>query len=906
MPQVRKPKIETEGIDPKELQKLERAVLSGSEAPTTAQQTPEAQDWDRFRDSPGPPFDAERLTLAQMRQIRKHPMIAFGLHYRKVPIARSEWHIQARDKNGPNAQVAGFVDASLREIFSSYILQRMLVLDFGFQTLVKQWKFANPGGVYIDSVDIDDLGNPKVKPVWDEGNVLPKVWKHFVGLLPEHVHPRFVEKGTNAGSFDGIDYDVPQGQRARSGGFAAVGGAKAKKGIIEISVYNSLWATHQKWDEHGSLYGFPLTGYAADHWWDSIFIAGLRRRAFERIAIPPIKAHHPDGSTVIDEETGEKRMNWEIALDMAERMRSNAIAAIPSTMAETGVGEVSGSKRAWDFEYMETPTDVIDVFDKALSYQNIMLLRSIWVPEQAFIGKESGNSGGNIADVMQNTFTASQELLMSEIIGEIGQFMIPDLLWLNFPEFVNNGGKAWVVSHGFRNEDLELYRQVIQLLGQAADTPKSLEDVDTRELLRRAGLPLKDPAVLAAERDALAKQISTIPQVAPVAGQVGTVANPNVNQGFTNGGSVPQPATAGFGEEFQQPYIYMSLPDPIELDFADVDEFLSGLPNSKHYTDKSVRALSVQIRKLWLSHFRRLYPEFARYLNKLKTVELEDDLLYDEGGVIELADRKKVRVTFVSKTQAEKVAKKIIKGFGDNSKELEKLHQRSADLIRRILDRAVKNEMKNSRIDSEIDADSIRDFVEEQSARLIKLTHETFRSEVSNHLINEIREGKKPSEIATEFVSRFETAPNSKANKVARSETRDAVNAATLISSEGAGIRYVRARDAQLGNTDKDCEERDGKLFTVKEAWKQLRSEHTYGTLGFEPIPRANFSIEWIDKPDDAEEDSDWKAAYFDDDTSTAYLARNLDDETADEFLFNVSEYILNHSNGNGKVADPV
>ena len=49
----------------------------------------------------------------------------------------------------------------------------------------------------------------------------------------------------------------------------------------------------------------------------------------------------PEGSSVIDEDTGETRPNWEIALEMADRLRSNAVAAVPSTMAEAGMGESS-------------------------------------------------------------------------------------------------------------------------------------------------------------------------------------------------------------------------------------------------------------------------------------------------------------------------------------------------------------------------------------------------------------------------------------------------------------------------------------------------------------------------------------------------------------------------------------
>ena len=99
--------------------------------------------------------------------------------------------------------------------------------------------------------------------------------------------------------------------------------------------------------------------------------------------LPPI---HPEGSSVIDETTGEMRANWEIALEMADRLRSNAVAAVPSTMAETGLGETSNTQRAWDFKFLETPSEALKIFDERFNYLNVMKLRSVWVPEQGWIG----------------------------------------------------------------------------------------------------------------------------------------------------------------------------------------------------------------------------------------------------------------------------------------------------------------------------------------------------------------------------------------------------------------------------------------------------------------------------------------------------------------------------------------
>ena len=105
-------KIEVAEVEPEEVAKVEKSVKGTEQAPTVAQQTPTQSQWSAMRNVLGPPFDSERVTLYQMRQMRKDAMIAFGMHYIKVPLVRADWHIEARDKDGPNAQISAFVDAA--------------------------------------------------------------------------------------------------------------------------------------------------------------------------------------------------------------------------------------------------------------------------------------------------------------------------------------------------------------------------------------------------------------------------------------------------------------------------------------------------------------------------------------------------------------------------------------------------------------------------------------------------------------------------------------------------------------------------------------------------------------------------------------------------------------------------
>lgn len=901
----RKPQIPTQEVDPKEAAKLEASVLRRDQAPTLQDQTPDKTAWTTQRDELGPPFDSERVTLRQMRQLRKDPMIAFGLHYIKVPLAKAEWHIEARDKNGPNAQVAAFVDACLRIIYSRYIFQRTLALDFGFQAIAKRWQLANPSAVYADPTDLDsETGAPAQKPVWDEGSVLPKIWNDPVALRPELVEPKFVEgSGPLSGQFDGILLEIPATQRRRSTGFKT---SQKNQGQQEIDIYHALWATNMKDDEHGSMYGYPRTGFARDYWWTYRYLFGMSNRSYERMAIPPVLAFHPEGSTVID-ELGNTRPNWEIALEMAERLRNNAVAAVPSTMAEGAPGEASNTQRAWDFKFMDTPTEALSVYDARFNYLNVMKLRAVWVPDMAFMGTETGNSGGNIAEQMSTILNESQVLLMDEIINEINKYMIPQLLMLNFPEFINNGGVCRMISHGFRKQDLELYKQILQLAGQA--NAQIMDKVDLDEIFKRADIPLLSPEAYAFKRQAIVNQ----PVAGPPAVSGVTIANPNFNTGVTNGGSQPEPANQngnmagiGFAEFSPQQYIYVQ---PNEIvgygdfaEFADSDDFLANLPSTRSYEDKSIRALALQLRRLWAGYFKRLYPEFAKHVSKHGVFEFADDgktYRFDGDNLFELADDPKntgkkvvagAAVTYISERKAKAAANKIINDFAIQSKVLKEMVQKSAEILRKMMTRAHKLEQKNSRLTGDLDVQAFDTFLEEQSGRLIKVTHQTFKDELREFLVNELRENKGSREIADNIVAHFTNFPVTKADRIARSETRDATNAAALIASESHGVKYVKQHDGE--QFDPDCAARNNTLATVKEAWKNLRREHPNGTLWFEPIPRANLAIEWTE---DMEEE---QFAYFDDDSSTVYIRSGTEDYMVKEYLSAIADTLITN---NGK-----
>jgi hypothetical protein len=872
-----KSNIDTGQVDPKEVAAIEKSIKATDEAPRIGDQTATFTDWQAARAALGAPFIADRPPpLRKLREMRRDAMFAFALHYRRTPLVRAQWHVDARDKNGANAQVAGYMDSAWRKIHARYIFQHTQDFEFGYAGIIKRFMEGNPGGTYYDDQEADPAN--AVKPVWDEGNVLPIIWKTFVGLPPERISPAFDD---NTGEFIGINYELNTQEQAR----AQRGGGRQSAGNSRpYDIYHSLWATNDIDSVNGSLYGYPLLAYGYRFWWSYWFLWANLDRAFERMALPPMIAYHPEGD-YYDPETNERVPNWQIAQEAAEALRSNAIAAVPSTLATAGLDEKGTQLRDWSFEFLNVPTQNFSAIHEQLNYMDVMKLRSLWVPEQAFVEGEGGTSSRNVAAQMGEIFNESQANKWEEIADHINRFIFPQLLAVNFPEFVNNGGSARIVGHGFATEDVEFTKQIIQLIAQG--NPASLSEVDLREALRRIGTPMLNPGSISAQQNQVAAQVANSgPPAVTSTNGVNTIPNP----GSTNGGSVPASGavTAGFSAEPE--YIYINPSAHIEL--SEHDDFLAGLPDTTAYKDKTMRALAVQMRKVWLSTLRELYPDFAKFLADQK-IELADDLPkdyddWDEGLMSDSEYRVPEPLFFAERNRnrrkATRLANKLLRQWEIDSK---RLIQASAS-SRAIIEKMVKRAAVLAGVRSTLDSSSYDEFLSKQTARLVKSISQTTKKNLRSYIVNAIMDDQTPMQIANGIRDHFDEFPDWRADRIARSETRDAYNAGTLIGAKEIGLKYVRAKDAQKGPTDDECEERDGKLFTLREGWKEMDKTHPNDTLELVPIVRANFSIENVlELPEGAPEDA---AAWFDSSSDTVYIPLTLSQEDADEFLMAVAD----------------
>lgn len=474
--------------------------LSQSRGPSTQEST-QWVNWGGLSDVLGQPFDSTQIPLSKLDQMRRDPMLAFGLATKIIPLIRAKWYIKSSDPRR-----AAFVQGCLSRILARYILGRCNCLSFGYSPGVKRFEYIVPDWTYVDPADPDR----KEQQVWPDKNVAALVWKTFVWLNPKDVTPHWNYKG----EFAGIDFTATgqgsPGWFGTSGAPFNISGGSNKGQAADIPLDWALWATNEKDSVFGSIYGYPLIGHAYRYWWSYWYKFGLSDRAFEKWADPPVIVYHPaengvgaDGN-IVDFGT--------VALGVAEQSRSGANVAMPSSVI-TDIDQRSTNVREWEISQMQTNAN-FDALIQSFNYLDVLKLRSIMVPEMGLIEGAQGQSSRNVASVFADQIQKAQAVLMEEIDYEINRYLIPQLLEANFGP---GGASCTKVTTGFDPQDVETMRAIV---GAIANKHGDIPEVDVREMLAHLGIPLlsfeavqRKMEEIAAEQEAMAIQ-SQSPTVA--------------------------------------------------------------------------------------------------------------------------------------------------------------------------------------------------------------------------------------------------------------------------------------------------------------------------------------------------------------------------------------------------------
>lgn len=447
--------------------KLRKRLLQNRGPTTKTSASPNSWvNWSSGRDFLGQPFDVTKIPLSKLEQMRRDPMLAFGLTFAKIPLIRAPWYIKSSDP-----QRAAFIDGALRRIYGRFILAFCNCFDYGYSPIVKRFEYVNE----VDWKYIDSQGNEK--EAWPYKNVKPLVWKPFIALNPKTAQAHWNSRG----EFAGIDY-YPEGNL---GYFGSKGGAafpweSSAARAADIPLDWALWATNEKDSVHGNIYGYPRLGYAYRYWWSYWFKFNLSDRAFERWADPPVIVRHPSQDAF--DGDGNAVDHSDEALALAEKFRSGANVSIPSDPS-LGMDDRALNMRQWEVEQFKSEVE-FDAFNQTFEYLDVQKLRSVMVPEQSLIEGKGGSSSRNVAEIYGDFFQESQAVVMEEIDDHINRYMIPQLLEANFG---SGGPECTKVTTGFDPQDVETMRNII---GAIANRDDSDMPIDLRETLKRLGIPM--------------------------------------------------------------------------------------------------------------------------------------------------------------------------------------------------------------------------------------------------------------------------------------------------------------------------------------------------------------------------------------------------------------------------------
>jgi SPP1 gp7 family putative phage head morphogenesis protein len=826
--------------DPKAIDTIKKSVLGRPQGPTT-RAAATFVDWNKLAETLGQPFDAEAIPFTKLRQMRRDSMIGFGLHYVKTPLVRAPWKIEAKDASGPQPQVAAFIDAALRPIYARFIFQYCLSLDFGFSAIAKQFKMEIPAGTWIDE-------NGNESPIWPDTNILPVIFKPFQALPPEECRPAFDDA---TGEFNGIIWhganaDDTQNKGGSSGaaGGAGQGGGEAPT----VDVYHSLWATNEKDSVFGSIYGYPRIAYAYRYWWSYWYRWAQADRAFERFAVPPIKGWYPEGKFEDDDGTYD---NLDVMLDAIDQIRANGGVALPSGVQEDSLGNKT-NMREWDMEFLSSPLPD-QAFKDTFDYLDVMKLRSVFIPEQAFLEGKGGTSSRNVASQMADVFIESQTNLMAEIDDHINRYVIPHLLVVNFPEFIGDCKK---VTTGFSSDDIDFMKQMIQTVGGAHP---ELLPIDFRESLERIGAPVLNPNEANAQAAQLVQQsaASTPPLQAPAPGNLGVVPNANSVAGFS--------------------YIDGGAADLIGL--SDDASFMSRLPNEPVWESDEMKRATTRLQAVWARYFAEVYGDFNGYIKGLNSTALADTTEQEKQDHVQ----RNLLAGLITAAAAKQVADRIVQGWSNNADRLAKLVTATTSLVRRMLTVAIRNEAKRARVKAKVTQDEIDVWTNERLGHLIVTTEDSIRNELTNVIADAVERGEDPDQISRTIQDHFRDFPQFKADRVARTESQTAYNTGTIFAARAAGAPQLLAHDASDGedtSTDEECKDRNGTLFDHAQALRENEDEHPNGTLYFTIVPH--------DQPVDVDimaADETEYAARFDADSNTVYFSDEFSLEDRAEYM---------------------
>lgn len=462
----------------------------------------------------------------------------------------------------------------------------------------------------------------------------------------------------------------------------------------------------------------------------------------------------------------------EIALRVGDRARSNSTIALPNGMVEGSDGRPSTTP-VWSVDFLKGGGN-FDVFKDRFEQVQNFILRAMMIPPDTFEAR-GGTAGYNSVSNLQDAFQLSQGVLMDDLDFVINEYMLPQLM-------VANGFEARVrkVTTGFDSTDTELAKLLLQGKANSND-PALAARINWDELLDATGIPRLNT--------------SDIQQRGQEIGQQAAKTTPDPQQAAPDNVGVTDQGLYYKGRESIN---LSTAPRTRKLDFA-------------QFSDPVISDVTERLNKVWLDHLQQDYSD-AVFLLQMFSGKIElDESFFDKWW------RRSVNRAQEAVAQTRRV--------------LEAVMRRASTVS---LDEAG---IKDFAWDPQFDESAI-DYISERGNDLVTSISETSRKQLRSYLIELQERGMSGDEMQAIMHSHFKMFAQGRAEKIVRYEVAQAYNRAVLYTAMDANKTSVKAKDAQLGEdrSDPECIARNNKIFTIKEAFEELKKEHPNGTLQFKIV----------------------------------------------------------------------
>lgn len=599
----------------------------------------------------------------------------------------------------------------------------------------------------------------------------------------------------------------------------------------------------------------------------------LADRAFENTVDPTKIVYFP---TEIDEfldpdadpESVVQRMR-DRALRVGESARSGATVALPGDYVEGPDGRPT-TARKWQLSYLEGQQHFADL-DASFNHLEILKLRAWMVPEQAFLEGHGGSSSRLVATQLGEVYQESQQLLADRYDRQTNEDMVRQFIEVNFPD--RAGTPCRKVTKGLGAIDAQILQQVLTLVGQVRG---NFLPVNMRKLLEQMGLPLLSKK----EWEQEMKDISKLASIsgasapggpfggAPPAGPSPTEPTKRGTQGYNAG--VERTAT-GEARYFQPRQ---------RIVLADSDGFMNSLPDTPHYTDVGVRSAIVRLRRLLVDRYGEQYDSLASYLESQPALFLAAEAPTQAAPAqLSQQDAQRVSTRLIEAWAAVHAAGVVgspIEAMGDAASVPAKM----GGLLAKIALAGGAGTLKGARLDAEdFGAGVLQPWVAQRVGTSLNSIDDTVRTEAQGWLEGQLQESIDPTAVAAAAREHFADFAQTHADRVARTEGVVAYNRGSLTALHLAGVAQVQAHDASDGTdhlTDKECQQRNGKIYSVEDAMNV--QEHPNGSLFWVPLTTEKLSVVRVDAIP-AELNGHGESVAYDERTETLYLLSDVDED---------------------------